>query len=266
MSVKDEPGMTVGQVAELVGVSVRTLHHWDEIGLAVPSARSSADHRLYSESDVHRLEMVLVYRETGMPLSIIAEVLGDSALGEREYLKQQRKLLVARISHLQQRISAVDQLLRENGMGRKLTSAQRAEILGTGWDPAWEDEAEERWGHTEDWKQSKRKVDAMTRHDWMMANRDVAVLEEALTEAFQSGIEPGTDRANELAELHREWLQTYVDTSISKQVLMARLYTEDPRFQSHYDDRAPGLARWVRDIVEANARANGVDPDTAEWV
>lgn len=266
MSVRDEPGMTVGQVAELVGVSVRTLHHWDEIGLAVPSGRSSADYRLYSESDVHRIETVLVYRETGMPLSIIAEVLGEPALGEREHLEQQRKLLVARISHLQQKISAVDQLLREKGMGRKLTAAQRAEILGPDWNPAWEDEAEERWGESDAWKQSNKRVSDMTADDWKVAKRNINVLEEKLAEAFEEGVEPGTERANELAELHRGWVGEWVETTHSKQVLMARLYTEDPRFQSHYDDRAPGLARWVRDIVEANARANGVDPDTAEWV
>lgn len=257
---------TVGQVADLVGVSVRTLHHWDEQGIVVPSERSRADYRLYTEEDINLLHRVLIYRETGMPLPIIKQILSDTSLDEADHLAQQKKLLQGRIAQLQANMEAVDKLMKKKKLGQKVAAQERAEILGTGWDPAWEDEAEERWGHTEDWKQSKRKVDAMTRHDWMMANRDVTMLEEDLAEAFQSGVEPGTDRANELAELHREWLQTYVDTSISKQVLMARLYTEDDRFAAHYDERAEGLARWVRSIVEENARHNGIDPDSVDWV
>ena len=256
---------TVGQVAELVGVSVRTLHHWDELGVVVPSERSSADYRLYTEADIKRLHQVLLYRESGMPLSVIKQLLDDASVNEKEHLLQQRDLLKKRISQLQGNVAAIEQLIRMNIMGKKISAEERAKILGDGWDPAWEEEAEERWGHTEDWKRSQNRVSTMDREDWMQANRNVSMLESTLAEAFQEGIEPGTERANELAEMHRDWLTSYTDASHSKQVLMARLYTEDERFAAYYNDRVDGLAEWLRDVIEANAIANGIDLDNVQW-
>lgn len=258
-------GRTVGEVSTLVGVSIRTLHHWDDIGLAGPSGRTAADYRLYSEKDIARLHQVLLYRETGMPLAAVREVLDDAGSDPAQHLAHQRKLLAERISHLQEKASAVEKLIEEMGMKKKIDAEKRAEILGDGWDPAWEDEAEERWGDTAEWKQSASRVADMDTDDWKVAKASVDVLEESLAKAFQAGIEPGTEEANELAELHLTWLNQWVETTHSKQVLMARMYTEDERFAAHYDERVPGLAGWVREIVEENARSRGIDPDAAEW-
>lgn len=258
-------GRTVGEVSTLVGVSIRTLHHWDDIGLAGPSGRTAADYRLYSEKDIVRLHQVLLYRETGMPLAAVREVLDDAGSDPAQHLVRQRKLLAERISHLQEKISAVEQLIEETGMGKKVTAQERAEILGDRWDPAWETEAEERWGNTPEWRQSSSRVANMSTDDWKVAKVNVDVLEETLAKAFSAGLEAGSDEANELAELHLAWLNQWVETTHAKQVLMARMYTEDPRFQAHYDDRVPGLAAWVRKIVEENVRSRGIDPDAVQW-
>ena len=154
----EEPGeLTVGQTAALVGVSVRTLHHWDEIGLVVPSARSWAGYRLYSAEDVARIHRVLVYRETGMPLAEVARVLDDPHVDAVAHLARQRELLRARIAHLTRMLRAVDTMMERNSMGQNLTPQQQAEILGAEWDPAWQEEAEERWGGTEEWAQSSAR-------------------------------------------------------------------------------------------------------------
>ena len=88
---EDSGELTVGQVAGLVGVSVRTLHHWDEIGLVVPSARSWAGYRLYGPDDVARIHRVLVYRETGMTLAEVARVLDDPGADAEAHLVRQRR-------------------------------------------------------------------------------------------------------------------------------------------------------------------------------
>lgn len=85
--------LTVGTVADLVGVSVRTLHHWDEIGLVKPSGRTPAGYRSYSSDDVGRLHRVLVYRELGFGLAAIAELLDDPEVYEEQHLRAQRRLL-----------------------------------------------------------------------------------------------------------------------------------------------------------------------------
>ena len=256
--------LTVGQVADLVGISVRTLHHWDEIGLVTPSWRSWSGYRLYTREDVERVQRVCLYRETGMALARIAELLDDPGLDELAHLARQRELLLERISHLRQKVSAVDQIMETMKMGTNLDPAQKAEHFG-GWDPAWQEEAQAKWGDTPEWRQSEAVKAKMTPEDWFRVGRDTQALEQSLAEAKRDGVEPGSDRANELAEAHRASLGTWFDVTHSKHVLIARGYVMDDRFRQYYDKIEPGLTDWLKSIIDENARANGVDPTTATW-
>lgn len=262
---EDSGELTVGQVAGLVGVSVRTLHHWDEIGLVVPSARSWAGYRLYEPDDVARIHRVLVYRETGMPLAEVARVLDDPDVDATAHLARQRDLLQARIAHLTRMLRAVDTMMERNSMGENLTPQQQAEILGAEWDPAWQEEAEERWGDSDEWAQAAARKAAMTRQDWARVAEETEALEIDLANAMREGVVPGSERANALAERHRTSIDRWFDTTYAKQVLIARGYVADSRFTAYYDKRESGLAAWIKEIIDANAAAHGVDPANAVW-
>ena len=262
---EDSGELTVGQVAGLVGVSVRTLHHWDEIGLVVPSARSWAGYRLYGPDDVARIHRVLVYRETGMPLAEVARVLDDPDVDATAHLARQRDLLQARIAHLTRMLRAVDTMMERNSMGENLTPQQQAEILGAEWDPAWQEEAEERWGDSDEWAQAAARKAAMTRQDWARVAEETGVLEADLAAAMREGVVPGSERANALAERHRASIDRWFDTTYAKQVLIARGYFANSRFTAYYDKRESGLAAWIKEIIDANAAAHGVDPANAVW-
>ena len=262
---EDSGELTVGQVAGLVGVSVRTLHHWDEIGLVVPSARSWAGYRLYGPDDVARIHRVLVYRETGMPLAEVARVLDDPDVDATAHLARQRDLLQARIAHLTRMLRAVDTMMERNSMGENLTPQQQAEILGAEWDPAWQEEAEERWGDSDEWAQAAARKAAMTRQDWARVAEETEALETDLANAMRAGVVPGSERANALAERHRASIDRWFDTTYAKQVLIARGYVANSRFTAYYDKRESGLAAWIKEIIDANAAAHGVDPANAVW-
>lgn len=262
---EDSGELTVGQVAGLVGVSVRTLHHWDEIGLVVPSARSWAGYRLYEPDDVARIHRVLVYRETGMPLAEVARVLDDPDVDATAHLARQRDLLQARIAHLTRMLRAVDTMMERNSMGENLTPQQQAEILGAEWDPAWQEEAEERWGDSDEWAQAAARKAAMTRQDWARVAEETEALETDLANAMREGVVPGSERANALAERHRASIDRWFDTTYAKQVLIARGYVANSRFTAYYDKRESGLAAWIKEIIDANAAAHGVDPANAVW-
>ena len=150
-------------------------------------------------------------------------------------------------------------------MEQNLTPQQQAEILGAEWDLAWQEEAEERWGDTEEWAQSAARKAAMTRQDWARVAKETGVLEADLAAAMREGVAPGTERANALAERHLASIDQWFDATYAKQVLIARGYVADPRFTAYYDKREPGLAAWLKEIVDANAAAHGVDPDAAVW-
>lgn len=99
---------TVGEIARLAGITVRTLHHYDQIGLVSPRTRSDAGYRLYDDADVARLQQVLFYRATGMPLDDIARVMTDPSFDRGDALRDQRTQLEARVEHLLEMIDAVD--------------------------------------------------------------------------------------------------------------------------------------------------------------
>ena len=150
-------------------------------------------------------------------------------------------------------------------MGENLTPQQQAEILGAEWDPAWQEEAEERWGRTDEWAQSAARKAAMTRQDWARVAKETGILEADLAAAMRKGVVPGSERANALAERHRAGIDQWFDTTYSKQVLIARGYVADPRFTAYYDKIEDGLAAWLKEIIDANAAAHGVDPAAAVW-
>src|SRR5690348_10021259 len=101
-------GMSVGDVAALAGVTVRTLHHYDRIGLLSPSERTGAGYRRYTASDLDRLHQVLVYRELGFPLDEVATLLDDPAADPAQHLRRQLRLLRDRLARTQAMVEAVE--------------------------------------------------------------------------------------------------------------------------------------------------------------
>jgi transcriptional regulator, merR family protein len=256
---------TVGEVSTLLGVSVRALHHWDETGLVRPSQRSDAGYRLYSETDIMRIQQVLVYRQTGMSLADIKTVLDDPKADAVAHLRRQRDLLQGQVSHLQHMLRSIDTVMEIQLLGAHLSVAEMVEIWGTDWDPVYIEEAQAQWGDTQEWAESSRRKARMSRADWEQAHEETVALETALVEAMLSGVEPGSPEANALAQWHRKDLNRWFEVSISKQVLIGRGYVADERFARYYDKRAPGLAAWLKDVIDFGARSEGIDPDTAAW-
>lgn len=262
----DDAGMTVGTVAHLVGISVRTLRHWHDLDLVVPSARSAGGYRLYGRADVARLHQVLVYRELGFPLARIRDLIDDPEADELVHLSAQRSLLTDRIAHLQRMVRAVDRMMEAREMNTPMTPEQQAGAFGSQWSDAFAEEAEQRWGGTPDWEHSQRVKDRMSGEEMQQVRAEIDGIDEQLAEAKRAGETPDGERAAALVELHRtRSIGRFFPVTHAKHVLIARGYTDDPRFAAYYDAEEPGLAAWLREAIEANARAHGVDPATATW-
>ncbi|MDA0564726.1 MerR family transcriptional regulator [Streptomonospora sp. S1-112] len=258
-------GLTVGRAAALVGVSVRTLHHWDDVGLVRPSGRTFAGYRVYSADDIARIHRVLVYRELGMPLAEIARILDDPAADARAHLRRQRDQLLERIERLERMVTAVDRMLEASRSGMRLTPEEQVAIFGDDWQPAWLEGAEQRWGGNEQWAQYTERAAAMTAEDWRRVTARTEELNADLAEARRAGTAPGSAEANALAERHRALLSTYFDCTHAMHACIGTMFATDPGFAEHYDGVAPGMAAWLRDTIHANAEAHGVDPATATW-
>jgi len=215
--------LTVGQVAEQFGVTVRTLHHYDRLGLLVPSERTPAGYRLYTDEDVTRLQHVVVYRRLGFALAEIANLLDERALADGGsaadggavigHLRRQRAAVLSRLGEMRDLVTAIDQALEKEMSGIRLTKEEQAELFGDAFSDDYAEEAEQRWGETE-----------------------------------------ASERAMDAAEQHRQHIHhRFYDLTPEVHRGLGDMYLADPRFTKTYEDIKPGMAQYVRDAIHANA-------------
>ncbi|MDX2293971.1 MULTISPECIES: MerR family transcriptional regulator [Streptomyces] len=266
MSDDVDPGLTVGQVAARLDVTVRALHHWDEIGLARPSLRTAGGYRLYTGADLERLHRVVVYRELGLGLDRIRDVLDDAGTDVTGALRAQRAQVDRRIERLQRLGTGLDRMIDAHERGLLLTAEQQAALFGPDWDPEWSARAREAYGDTPQWQAYAERSAARGPEEWQAVTETVTALERALGEAMDAGVEPGSAEAGRLVARHREvFSAAYFPLTRQMQVCLGRRFATDPEFAAHYDGIRPGLATWFHRAIDADARANGVDPATATW-
>ncbi|MFJ8884109.1 MerR family transcriptional regulator [Streptomyces sp. NPDC102402] len=265
LDATDNGGLTVGQVSTRLGVTVRALHHWDDIGLVRPSSRTAAGYRLYTTGDLERLHRVVAYRETGLGLDRIRAVLDDSATDVPGALRAQRAQVTERIERLQQLAAGLDRMAEAHERGLLLTVEQQTEVFGPGWDPDSPARARSRYGDTTQWRQYAELSATRGPDEWAAVADAVAGIDRALADAMDAGVEPGGREANQLVERHRDVFSSYFPLTRQMQVCLGRMYEADAGFAAHYNGIRAGLASWFRRIVDASARAHGIDPDTATW-
>lgn len=259
-----EPGQwKVSEVAERAGVTVRTLHHYDEIGLLVPSGRTESGYRLYSESDLERLYRILLYRELGFSLEGIGRVLDDPSYDRVAALRAQRALLVEKSRRTEAVIRAVDRTLETMQRGEPMSS----EEITAGFDafanaPAevrshqaeHASEVRERWGETEAYRESMRRARGFTKADWAAIQEEAAAAEARMVELLAADADPEGADAMAGAEALREHISRwFYPCSRRMHAGLADMYEADPRFTAHYEERAQGLAAFVATAIRANA-------------
>jgi len=245
---------TVGDVARLAGITVRTLHHYDEIGLLQPTDRTDAGYRLYVDEDLVRLQQILFYRELGFSLDEISTILTDPTWDLSESLESQHALLTERIERLGRMVKAVEKELEARHMGINLTPEERFEVFGD-YDPDQHaDEAKQRWGDTDAYKQSMRKASQYTKDDWKRIQEQGDVISKRLASLFEEGATPDSVEAMDAAEAHRQYIgASFYDCPPQMHTGLGEMYVADERFAAYWNGYAEGMTNWVRDAFQANA-------------
>lgn len=243
---------TVGELAKLTGVTVRTLHHYDEIGLVTPSQRTAAGYRLYGERDVLRLQQVLVHKELGLPLEKIAAVLDAPGFARAEALRAQRAVLVERRGKLDAMLAALDAALRLEE-GKAEMNDDDVKRMFDGFDPAqYEDEVKERWGASEAYKESARRAKTYGKAEWEQIRTQSEAIYARLAELMREGAAPDDARCKGAALAHRAHIERwFYPCSPQMQLGLAELFVTDPRFTANLDKVAPGFAQYLHDAIVA---------------
>lgn len=215
--------LTVGQVAEQFDVTVRTLHHYDEIGLLVPSQRTPAGYRLYADKDI-------------------------------AHLRRQRAAVMSRLDEMQDLVTAIDRALEKEMSGIKLTKEEQKELFGDGFGDDYAQEAEQRWGDTEAWKQSQARTGTYTKADWVEVKAEMDANNAAFVSAMTDGEPATSERAMDAAEAHRLHIHNrFYDLTPEFHRGLGDMYVADPRFTKTHEDIGQGLAQYVRDAIHGNS-------------
>ncbi|ALG83627.1 MerR family transcriptional regulator [Gordonia phthalatica] len=244
---------TVGRLADLTGVTVRTLHHYDQIGLLSPTERTHAGYRLYTEADVARLQRIVVYLRLKMPLEEIAALL-DGDDDPIAHLRRQRDAVMSRLGELTELVAAIDNAMEREMNQQPVTDAEMREIFGDGFKDEYQTEAQDRWGQTDAWKQSARRTAKFTKADWQAVKEETDAINAAFVAAKRSGEPATSEAAMDAAEQARRQINDrFYDCSHEFHTCLGEMYVSDPRFTATYEELEPGLAQFVRDAIVANA-------------
>jgi MerR family transcriptional regulator, thiopeptide resistance regulator len=254
----DEPmSHTVGMVARMAGITVRTLHHYDEIGLLKPGGRSDAGYRRYGEANLDRLQRILFYRELGFGLDQIKSVMTDGGADAAGHLRRQRAMLRDRIGRLERMVAAIEKEMEARTMGINLTPEERFEVFGDHDPDEYAAEVEERWGDTDAYRDSQRRVARYTKADWQRIKAQGQAAIEQVVGAMTAGKPADSPEAMAGAEAHRRQIdEAFYPLSYEGHVGLAEMYLADSRFTATYEKIASGLAQYLHDAITANAARN----------
>lgn len=246
--------MTVGDLARLAGVSVRTLHHYDEVGLLSPSERSDAGYRLYADAELERLQQVLFYKELGFSLDEIQDLMNDPGYDSLTALANQREMLGNQLKRTKAMIALIDKTMMSIEGAIPMEKDEMFEVFGD-FDPAqYEDEVKQRWGETEAYAESARRTARYTKADWQRFKDEQEQIGSRMVELLDAGVEPTDERAMDVAEQARLQIDKwFYPLSRENFVHLGDMYVADPRFNATYEKMREGLAEWLRDAIRANA-------------
>ena len=244
---------TVGQVAALARVTVRTLHYYDRIGLLSPSRRSGSGYRLYDYADLEQLRQIRLLRELRFSLEAIGQMLDAPAYDRHSALIAQRELLRERQERTDSIIRGVERALTALEDETKMDTTEMFEGLEEFDHAQYEDEVKERWGDTDAYRESMRRTRRYGKGDWARIKDEGDGVFARLADLMAEGAHAAGRAAMDLAEEHRCHIDRwFYPCSHGMHRGLAGMYTADPRFTEYFEKRAEGLAVFVQDAILAN--------------
>ncbi len=243
------PCWTVGAAARLAGVTIKTLHHYDAIGLLRPSGFTEAGYRLYTAADLRRLHLIRLCRSLGLSLPEVRKALDDPKFDRRAALLHHRARLTAERATLDTLLHHIEKALHDGGPEVDMSTL----FAGT-LPPEQAAEAEARWGQTEAWATAQRRTARYDAATWERLRAEVQAIEAGFIALLTQGAIAESAEAAALAEAHRAHISRwFYPCSLELHLGLGELYTGDPRFTAYYDDQSPGLAAFVSAAITHNA-------------
>jgi DNA-binding transcriptional MerR regulator len=243
---------TVQKLGNLAGISARTLRYYDEIGILKPARINSSGYRIYGQAEVDRLQQILFYRELGLDLDSIKEIVTAPTFDGAKALREHREKLLEKKEQLEKLIQNVDKTIALTEGRIQMSDKEKFE----GFKKKMVEENEKKYGKEirekygeERVNQSNTKLMNMTEEEHEAVTKLAEQVQETLSAAFATG-DPAGELAQKAAELHKQWLCFYwKEYSKEAHAGLAQMYVDDERFTAYYDKEQPGTAEFLRDAI-----------------
>lgn len=246
--------MKVKEVADLVGISVRTLHYYDQTGLLTPEGRTESGYRLYSDKDLETLQQILFFRELGFPLKKIKEIIGSPSFDRQEALQLHRKMLLERRKRIDKMIATIDKTMQYVKGEIQMSNKEKFEGFDFSHNP-YEKEARERWGN-EAVDKSNAKLGNISEIERKAMGEKMNAIYRKLSELKNTP--PESDEAQAAIKEWYDFLNHNTGHHYSLDAFkgLGQMYVEDERFTNNIDKFGDGLAEFMRDAMAIYADKN----------
>ncbi|MDF2905310.1 MAG: MerR family transcriptional regulator [Herbinix sp.] len=243
---------TVQKISHMAGISTRTLRYYDEIGILKPARINSNGYRIYGQAEVDRLQQIMLYREMGVNLEVIQDIISSHTFDELAALKEHLVKLLVQRQQIELLITNVEKTIESREGRRKMKDKEKFE----GFKKKLIDDNEKKYGKEirekygeETVKASNAKMMNLTEEQYEAFEKLGQDVLDTLEQAFATG-DPAGELGQKTADLHRQWLSfTWGSYSKEAHAGLAQMYVDDERFTAFYDKKQPGLAVFLRDAI-----------------
>lgn len=246
--------MLIRDFAKLTGVSIRTLHYYDEIGLLKPSIVDEQNgYRFYDEENLERMQEILFYRELDFPLKSIMSILSSPDYNKKSALKEQKNLLTLKKQRLERLISALDQAMKGEKIAMNIFDNSEFEKKRE----KYAKEAQEKWGNTAAYKESAEKTKSYSQEKWNDLNSGMDSLMAEFAQCKSNGLAPEDAETQALVKKWQDFISANY-YNCTKEILsgLGKMYTADERFKENIDKHGEGTAEFMAAAIEIYCSTN----------
>jgi len=240
---------TVKKLAQIAGISVRTLHYYDEIGLLKPSFIKENGYRYYAEKELLLLQQILFFRELEFPLEQIISIMKSPSFDRLNALEDQKILLEAKKKRLAGLVATIEKTIRSEKGGENMSASDMYGNFTKDELDKLQEEARQRWGHTDAWKQSQERTKHWKKEDYDRIAKEGETWTKKMAEMMRSGLKPEDREIQEMIDQHYNGLKTFYEPNYEMYKGLGDMYVSDPRFTAFYERFGEGLAVFMRDAM-----------------
>ena len=238
--------MKISEVAKLSGVTVRTLHYYDEIGLLKPSKTTEAGYRMYSIEDLEKLQQILFFRDLDFPLNEIKEIMVNPKYDKIEALNKHKELLIEKRKRIDGLVTLIDKTIKgDNNMSFKEFDNSKIEENKR----KYSEEVKKRWGNTDAYKEYEKKTTSYDKNSWNTINEEMAKILKEFADNRDKDV--NSDIVQSLVEKWRGYI-TLNFYNCTKEILscLGLMYIGDERFKENIDKYGEGTSEFMAKAIE----------------